>query len=285
MKNEKCKLRNQGAAGSFPLPHSSYFNLQFSIGILQFSIQRCLKPSCRLLSYTEGDGPHNMAADEALLQSAVHGTASLRFYGWSTATISLGYFQPEQARQDDARLEPLPFVRRASGGAMLVHHREVTYALALPPGAPWQTRVSWLRRMHEIIAVALKEFGIYAHLPDAAKRTLSSGPLCYLQHAPCDLLIESSKIVGSAQRKQRGALLQHGGILVSGSPYTPALLGIRELSGRCLTVLETCASVQRTFAEQTGWSLEPGDWTASERQAIAELAANKYSQDWWNRKR
>jgi hypothetical protein len=52
-----------------------------------------------------------------------------------------------------------------------------------------------------------------------------------------------------------------------------------------LTALETCASVQRTFAEQTGWALESGDWTASERQAIAELAANKYSQDWWNRKR
>jgi lipoate-protein ligase A len=99
------------------------------------------------------------------------------------------------------------------------------------------------------------------------------------------LLIGSSKIVGSAQRKQRGALLQHGGILLSGSPYTPDLPGIRELSGHGLTVPETCASVRQAFAEETGWEIVSGGWTATERQAIAELAANKYSQEWWNRKR
>src|SRR6516162_569800 len=198
------------------LPHCLYFNLLFSICILQFSIQRYLKTSCRLLQYAEADGPHNMAADEALLQSAMNGVASVRFYGWSTATISLGYFQPEESRLEDARLAPLPFIRRASGGAMLVHHYEVTYALALPSGAQWQARVSWLRRMHEIIGVALAEFGISALMQNAATKASSSSALCYLQHAPCDLLIESSKIVGSAQRKQRGALLQHGGILLSG---------------------------------------------------------------------
>ena len=238
-----------------------------------------------MLPYAEADGPHNMAADEALLQSAVHGTASLRFYAWTTPTISLGYFQPERVRHEEKQLTALPFVRRASGGATLVHHHEVTYALALPAGISWQTSESWLRRMHLIIAAALAGNGITAHLYQSTKKSSSASPLCYLQHAPCDLLIGASKIVGSAQRKQRGALLQHGGILLSGSAYTPALPGIRELSGRCLTVPETCASVRQAFAEQTGWEIEPGDWTASERQAIAELAANKYSQDWWNRKR
>jgi lipoate-protein ligase A len=240
---------------------------------------------CRLLPYIEADGPHNMAADEALLQSAIHGTASLRFYGWPTPTISLGYFQPERVRHEEKQLTALPFVRRASGGAMLVHDQEVTYALALPPGIPWQTRESWLRRMHRIIAAALARDGISALLHESAINSSSPSPLCYLQHAPCDLLMGASKIVGSAQRKQRGALLQHGGILLAGSPYTPALPGIQELSGRCLTVPETCDSVRRALAEQTDWEIEPGDWTASERQAIAELAANKYSQDWWNRKR
>jgi lipoyl(octanoyl) transferase len=244
-----------------------------------------LKALCRSLPYAETDGPRNMAADEALLQSAIHGTASLRFYGWTTPTISIGYFQPERIRQDEQALATLPFVRRASGGATLVHHHEVTYALALPPGAPWQTRISWLQRMHVIIAAALTEFGISAHLHRSVWEPSTPSPLCYLQHAPCDLLIGSSKIVGSAQRKQRGALMQHGGILLAGSPYTPALPGIQEPSGRCLTVAETCDSVRRAFIEQTGWEIEPGDWTASERQAVAELAANKYSQDWWNRKR
>ncbi len=242
-------------------------------------------PLCRFLSYSADSGPNNMAADEALLQSAIQGITSLRFYGWTSPTISLGYFQPERVRHEGNQLTALPFVRRASGGATLVHHHEVTYALALPSGSPWQSSESWLRRMHLIIAAALARQGITAHLHESANTSSSPSPLCYLQHAPCDLLIGSSKIVGSAQRKQRGALLQHGGILLAGSPYTPALPGIHELSGRCLTVPETCASVRHVFAEQTGGEIEPGDWTASERQAIAELAANKYSQDWWNRKR
>src|SRR5262245_26411902 len=91
-------------------------------------------PHVRLLPYAVADGPHNMAADEALLGSAVAGTASLRFYGWSPPTLSLGYFQPEGVRRRDARLAGLPYVRRPSGGRTLVHDRELTYALALPPG-------------------------------------------------------------------------------------------------------------------------------------------------------
>src|SRR5205085_11240257 len=80
---------------------------------------------CRLLPYAVADGPHNMAADEVLLEAAFAGVASLRFYGWTTATVSLGYFQPERVRLDDGRLAGLPFVRRPSRGGTLVHHHEV----------------------------------------------------------------------------------------------------------------------------------------------------------------
>jgi len=54
----------------------------------------------RVLPFAVADGPHNMAADEALLRAAVSGRASLRFYGWSAATLSLGYFQPEAVRRE-----------------------------------------------------------------------------------------------------------------------------------------------------------------------------------------
>src|SRR5437660_12267249 len=123
-------------------------------------------PSYRLLPYAIADGPHNMAADEVLLHSATKGVASLRFYGWTTATVSLGYFQPERVRAEDPRLAPLPYVRRASGGSTLVHHHEVTYALALPPGSPWQTGEPWLCRMHAIVSLALHQFGIAARVYD-----------------------------------------------------------------------------------------------------------------------
>ena len=226
-----------------------------------------------------------MATDEALLESAVHGVAALRFYGWSAATLSLGYFQSEGSRHADPRLAKLPLVRRASGGAALIHHHEVTYSLALPAGLPWQTGESWLCRMHAIIAAALKESGVAAARHGLKAEQPFGGLLCFEHFTPGDLLIGAGKIVGSAQRRQRGALLQHGSILLRQSEYTPALPGILELSGRALSPEEVCAAVAQAFQRSTGWLLEDDGWTRAERERIEHLRTTKYTQDSWNRKR
>src|SRR5436853_407132 len=115
----------------------------------------------RLLPFALSDGPGNMAADETLLASAQAGVASLRFYGWTQATLSLGYFQPASVSVAAPLLSDLPWVRRCTGGEALVHHLELTYALALPQGISWQSRQqSWLCRMHRIIAAALAALGV-----------------------------------------------------------------------------------------------------------------------------
>src|SRR5947209_7385013 len=102
-------------------------------------------PFFRYLPFTSADGVHNMAADDVLLQTAAEqGIATLRFYGWTEATVSLGYFQPASARRQHAPLLQLPWVRRPSGGKALVHHHELTYALALPLASS----SDWLARMH-----------------------------------------------------------------------------------------------------------------------------------------
>jgi lipoyl(octanoyl) transferase len=242
-----------------------------------------MAPACRLLPYAVADGPHNMAADEALLESAAADCASLRFYGWSTATVSLGYFQPERVRYEDKRLAELPWVRRPSGGGTLVHHHEVTYALALPAGSPWQSGEPWLRRMHTIIAAALDGLGVSVRLHGAAEPF--AGFLCFQHFTAGDLLLGPGKVVGSAQRRQRKALMQHGSILLAASPFAPVLPGIKELAGREPSVAETVAAVERAFVRDTGWELVPGEWGGAERQRVEELAAGKYGQDWWNRKR
>ncbi|MCI0465236.1 MAG: lipoate--protein ligase family protein [Gemmataceae bacterium] len=244
-----------------------------------------LPATCRLLAYAVADGPHNMAADEVLLESAAAGVASLRCYGWSEATLSLGYFQSERLRHTDVRLAALPYVRRPSGGATLVHHHEVTYALALPAGPPWQTGEPWLRRMHGILADALATLGVTAGLHGADQEEPFTGILCFQHFTPGDLRIGPAKIVGSAQRRQRRALLQHGALLLAASPSAPVLPGIRELTGQDLAVAETCLRVQQAFARHTGWQLVETEWTAAERQRLHELAAGKYRQDSWNRKR
>src|SRR5208282_367825 len=169
-------------------------------------------PTIRLLPYASADGPHNMAADEVMLQAAIGGLASLRFYAWPEPTLSLGYFQAERLRHDDSRLAGLPYVRRPSGGATLVHDHEITYALALPSGRPWQdgqrSGSPWLRRMHAIIANALASFGVPTRLHEPGGEQHFPGFFCFCHFSAGDVMVGSAKVVGSAQRRQRGALLQ-----------------------------------------------------------------------------
>jgi lipoate-protein ligase A len=245
-------------------------------------------PTCRLLPYAVADGPRNMATDEVLLGSAEAGVASLRFYGWSGPTLSLGYFQPEQLRLEDPLLAPLPFVRRPSGGDTLVHHHELTYSLTLPAGPPWQSPGgSWLCRMHQVIARALARLGVSASSCAVPGAGPAEGPLCFRHFTAGDLLLGGAKVVGSAQRRHRGALLQHGAILLARSPHTPSLPGIRELTGRDLSVEAVRDAVTEEFARDgDGWELVRGpSLTDGELRTIDELVAAKYASDHWNRKR
>lgn len=236
----------------------------------------------RLLPHAEAGGPTNMAADEVLLLSAAQGAASLRFYGWTKATVTLGYFQPAAARFRIPQGESLAWVRRPSGGAALVHHHELTYCLALPPGPPWQCGDSWMVRMHGIIAQALQDFGL-----DLVPRGgHSTNPfLCFQQHTPGDLTCRGHKVVGSAQRKYRHALMQHGGILLKTSEVTPQLPGIEDLTEKPVSAADCQIAILEEFARQTQWRLSPQDWSESEKLEIEALTLAKYGSPAWNEKR
>jgi lipoate-protein ligase A len=243
-------------------------------------------PYCRLVPFHIADGPWNMAADESLLESAAAGIASLRLYGWSRPTLTLGYFQATESSRSYPGVAELPWLRRPSGGAALVHHLEVTYALALPTGAPWQKRgQSWLRLMHGILREALSECGAALKECGENEEQIFGDVLCFLHHTPGDLLIGSAKVVGSAQRKQRGALVQHGGILLGTSPHTPNLPGINDLSGVSISPESLNLVIVEHFARRTGWQLLPSDWSLTEQQRIADLIAAKYARPSWNCKR
>jgi lipoyl(octanoyl) transferase len=240
--------------------------------------------TCRLLPYACADGPHNMAADEALLQTATTGIASIRFYGWSEPTVSLGYFQPARVRLEDPNLASLAFVRRPSGGATLVHHHELTYCLALPPGA-WQHGEPWLTRMHRIIAAALLDLGVRTGMHEGQAQNHGSNLLCFRQFTPGDLLIDSAKVVGSAQRKRRGALLQHGAIILARSQHTPSLPGIREVTSLSLSPAQAMAAVIESFETLLNAQTVAEPWTHTEQNVAAQRLTACYRQDAWNNRR
>ncbi|MGE3807485.1 MAG: biotin/lipoate A/B protein ligase family protein [Gemmataceae bacterium] len=240
----------------------------------------------RLLPHEIADGVWNMAADDFLLEAAAAGQAALRFYGWSQATVSLGYFQPERERRTE-RLESLPWVRRASGGLILVHHHELTYSLALPAGAPWRGADwrGWQAKMHAVIAAALDRLEVPVAVSRGQAALEPSAPLCFLAPTAGDLMIAASKVVGSAQRRQRGALLQHGAVLLAGSPFAPELPGLLELTGRGIEPAPLASAISTSLTEKTGWSLVPSAWSEAERASIARLVQTRHASAAWRQRR
>jgi len=242
----------------------------------------------RLIPYSLADGPHNMAADEALLQSAEGGRASLRFYGWTEATLSLGYFQPCQARFEASggRKPPDAWVRRPTGGATLVHHHELTYAIALPLTGG-ESAQAWMPRMHRIIADALPvtyEVRTWTRA-ESERETMHRDTLCFKQLTIGDLLCGPHKILGSSQRKHHRCLLQHGALLLAQSPFTPTLPGLKELTGLEPGIDSLMDAIIHGLQRTTGWQVRSGDWTIEELALIDWLVAEKYSQPAWNEKR
>ena len=76
------------------------------------------------------EGAWNMAADQVLMKSTLAtGIATLRFYQWSRATLSLGYFQALDDRNLHVSSLACPVVRRVTGGGS---HRSPSRADLLP---------------------------------------------------------------------------------------------------------------------------------------------------------
>ena len=169
------------------------------------------------------DGPTNMAVDEVLADEAVRQNRPLvRFYRWAMTTFSLGGFQPLAQATAEPSIASLPFVRRPSGGGGIIHGSDLTYAVAVPRDHPWGLRPQILYdAFHEALAQTLSARGIPATLH--AGRPLEAGDeqrlFCFERRARGDLVVpgptqDGHKILGSAQRRLRAAVLQHGSLLL-----------------------------------------------------------------------
>jgi len=178
-------------------------------------------------------GSMNMAIDEALLERAIDcHTGHFRWYRWSRPTISLGYFQEHNPEAVPETMQSLDVVRRLTGGGAILHHRELTYSCSLPPDHAWSQDPSQLYRdLHEIIRAALYSQGFECEFRGVPKTFTSGEPfLCYARGDERDLVVGQDKVVGSAQRRRKGALLQHGSILLNRSEYAPQFPGLDDLA-------------------------------------------------------
>ena len=187
---------------------------------------------CRILIETGPQpGSWNMAVDEVLLESALtRGICTLRWYRWLEATLSLGYFQNLDDVDERPEWNSLPVVRRLTGGGAIVHHHEWTYSCAIPPTHELAHRPSELyASMHRRIIDVLHNHGIASRLRGETDPSEATPFLCFQRGDANDVVLQGHKIVGSAQRRRRGAVIQHGSLLLRTSQYAPQIPGMLDL--------------------------------------------------------
>src|SRR5438067_1324002 len=166
-----------------------------------------------------------MALDDALLDRArATGECVLRLYAWSTPTLSFGRHQRARGVYDPARLAEhgIDAVRRPTGGRAVLHDREITYSITAPLGALAPATAplhAAYARVNRLLVAALRILGVDAREAErSARAPRPDGAPCFEVPTGGELVIDrdagAAKLVGSAQWREEGALLQHGSLHV-----------------------------------------------------------------------
>jgi len=177
----------------------------------------------RLILDAPRDGSANMAYDEAILRAVACGAQlpTLRLYAWRVPTLSLGYAQPS-ADVDFERLTARSWdaVRRPSGGRAILHADEITYSVALPethPLARGSVTESY-RRLSAALIAALRLLA--PELPLEAdrrhERVGTPNAICFEVPSDYEITAHGKKLIGSAQMRKYGGVLQHGALPLNG---------------------------------------------------------------------
>ena len=197
----------------------------------------------RLIPFLETSGAMQMAIDEWLLEQhrLGHMPPVIRFYTWSPIAISLGYHQhryPEAWHSLTWQGLPVDVVRRPSGGRAVLHQGDLTYALILSTdtldslysnepaplnqssGLPARSikRSDVYRRLCQFLIEGFRRLGVILNY-GAAGRGYIHNPNCFGTATAADLvLLDGTKLIGSAQLRRGTAILQHGSIRIEPDP-------------------------------------------------------------------
>lgn len=257
----------------------------------------------RLILNQAEAGDWNMAVDEALMaSSAASSSVILRLYRWAPATVSLGYFQSIDDRQQHAASRSCPVVRRHSGGGAIVHDHELTYGLVVPlQDRKRGENAEIYRTVHDAIIEWLNKFGVaasrFAESEAGRENTASCDQatqdrppfLCFQRRSPDDLVFHQEKVLGSAQRRGFGALLQHGSLLFHASQAAPELPGICDLARQPMLLDHLDDDLASGLAKRIGRALEI-EWTRSslsehEIESAESIRVAKFGGKAWTLKR
>ena len=209
----------------------------------------------------------NMAIDQALLESAA--APSIRFYRWESPALSFGYFGRFADVADKASERDL--VRRWTGGGIVFHGEDLTYSVVIPASDPVfaESSMSIYENVHRALRKALvangqsAELALAASVVDAGTEIVDRGYNCFANPVRADVMIDSCKVAGAAQRRTRGGLLQQGSV-----QYVDLGNGLAERFAQALSEARCEKSLNKSLIERA-----------------EKIAEQKYGTDSWLRRR
>jgi lipoate-protein ligase A len=262
----------------------------------------------RLLNTGYSDGAANMAVDEAIMLSVSEGRSppTLRFYAWEPACVSIGYNQSlrDEVDLDRCRERGYTWVRRPTGGRAVLHIDELTYSVVAPVGEPRVSGdiVTSYRRISLGLLAGLQSLGGAVYQADRMEKTGSEmkSAACFEVPSHYEVTALGRKLVGSAQVRRMGVVLQHGSLPLTGdvSRLVDVLklpeaerdrlrqvlhrraIALDEAMGRQVSFDEAAEAVARGFSEALDLDLEPGALSDHEMAHVEGLRPRYLGDEW-----
>ena len=172
----------------------------------------------RLIPLLTTTGKLQMAIDKWLLHQHLQGNIppTLRFYTWQPVAISLGYHQkryPEYWQHLTWQNKLVDIVRRPTGGRAVLHQGDLTYSL-ITSGLPG-SRMESYRAICEFLILGWRSLGVELCYGTAGRGYIHN-PNCFGTATGADLILPNgTKLIGSAQLRKNGAILQHGSMILA----------------------------------------------------------------------
>lgn len=257
----------------------------------------------RLIVDGKRDAAWNMAFDEATLEHAeARSTATLRFFDWDRPAITIGYAidAPGSLDLDEAARRGVPVVRRVTGGGMVLHGRDLTYAITFPRDAIARDQglIETYRTINRAFADGLERFGVRSDLHAQPGPGGPPAGACFARPTRYDLVVDGRKLIGNAQRRRGQWLLNHGSMPLDGG-YRELLPLLRDEAERAAFADKSITldalveplpdraalieSIAAAFAELLDVTIEPAAATPDELALADALAERKYRTESWNR--
>ena len=263
----------------------------------------------RFIDSGPGDPAVNMAVDETLLNNCIGHPSTLpvfRTYNWSPPAISLGYSQDPATCLDceRCRSDGVEVVRRLTGGRAVYHDSEITCSLVVHADrSELRTVLGSFRYFSGGFLAALEDLGIHAGIRRAAPRPPRGGEkgvVCFDGVSRYEIVADGRKILGSAQRRRGGVILQQGAILFEdnerklrpylrhadsgGSEHASRRGRTKRMpGGRPYGYDELRDALKRGFSKCLDIEFVEAALTAGEEREAEKLRAQRYSAPEWNR--